>query len=433
MAMLCRVLRARSRRRALQQSLILFSVQRQMLVKVYLLSLLLLLHYNVVTHDNRRPRRQRTCRRLPRNTGWWTNVKNNYSDEQFKKVFRVSRETFSYIFNRIKHDIEKASLAEEAIPGEVRLAVCLYRLGRGDYLYTISELTGFGVATTCQIVNEVSAAIVNNLWDETVTELFPRTADDFRTCMEEMEGEWQFPFCFGAFDGCHIPIKCPHGGAEACKEFYNFKNFYSIVLMALVDSKYRFIWASAGFPGNSHDAVILKSTNLYRSLITGQVIPSIAHDLNGSKIPPLLLGDGAFPFHTWLMKPYSNASLTSEQRYFNYRLSRARMVTEGAFGQLKGRWRILSRKCESKPENVKIFVLACIVLNNLCIKFQDVAPRQWDLSKDPFSNKRREKSEIRNLLLMSCCRTTTENNIDASKVRETLTNKFWLEKMEVTS
>ena len=95
MAMLFRVLRARSRRRALQQSLILFSVQRQMLVKVYLHSLLLLLHYNVVSHDNRSPRRQRTCRRLPGNTGWWTNVKNKYSDEQFKKVFRVSRETFS--------------------------------------------------------------------------------------------------------------------------------------------------------------------------------------------------------------------------------------------------------------------------------------------------------------------------------------------------
>ena len=250
--------------------------------------------------------------------------------------------------------------------------------------------------------------------------------------MEEIESEWQFHFCIGAFDGCHISIKCPLGGAEACKEFYNFKNFYSLVLMALIDSKYRFIWASAGFPGNSHDAVILKSTNLYKSLISHQVFQPIAQDLDGSEITPFLLGDGAFPFHTWLMKPYSNTSLKSQQRYFNYRLSRARMVTEGAFRQLKGRWPILLRKCESRPENVKAIVLACIVLHNLCIYFKDIAPRQWDLTKDPFSNKRRDKSEIRKLLLMNSCRTVTDKNINANKVREALRNKFWLEKMDFT-
>ena len=51
------------------------------------------------------------------------------------------------------------------------------------------------------------------------TELFPCTVEDSRTCMEEMEGEWHFSFSFGAFDGCHIPLKCPHRGAEACKDF----------------------------------------------------------------------------------------------------------------------------------------------------------------------------------------------------------------------
>ena len=101
-------------------------------------------------------------------------------------------------------------MVKEAITAEVHLAVCPYRLGRGDYLYTISEMTGFAVATICQIVNEVLAAVVNNLWDETVTEIFPCTAQDFRIYMEEMESERRFPFCIGAFDGCHIPIRCPH-------------------------------------------------------------------------------------------------------------------------------------------------------------------------------------------------------------------------------
>lgn len=32
------------------------------------------------------------------------------------------------------------------------------------------------------------------------------------------------------------------------------------MLMAMVDSKYTFVWGSCGFPGNSHDAIIFKST-----------------------------------------------------------------------------------------------------------------------------------------------------------------------------
>jgi hypothetical protein len=76
----------------------------------------------------------------------------------------------------------------------------------------------------------------------------------------DMEEIWQFPCCWAAVDGCHISIKCPDGGAEAAKEYHNFKNFYSIVLMGLVDAKYRFVWASVGFPGNTHDAMILQAT-----------------------------------------------------------------------------------------------------------------------------------------------------------------------------
>jgi hypothetical protein len=35
-----------------------------------------------------------------------------------------------------------------------------------------------------------------------------------------------------AIDGCHIPNKCPPGGKNACKEYHNYKNFFSVVLMA---------------------------------------------------------------------------------------------------------------------------------------------------------------------------------------------------------
>ena len=44
------------------------------------------------------------------------------------------------------------------------------------------------------------------------------------------------------------------------------------------------------------------------------------------------------------------------------------MVTKCAFGQLKGRWRLLYRKSEVSQHSLKMSVLAYIVLHNLCIE-----------------------------------------------------------------
>ena len=197
------------------------------------------------------------------------------------------------------------------------------------------------MATVHQIVKEVCEAIIRNLWKVSVQVDFPTTEQNFIDKMVDMKTLWQFQCCWGAIDGCHIPIQCPPGGAKACKEYHNFKNFYSIVMMAIVDAQDRFIWASVGFAGNSHDSVIFQSTELWHDITENNIIPSITQVVEGTEVYPMILGDSAFPFRVWLMKPYGNANLSPEESYFNYHLSRARMVTERAFGQLKSRWRVL--------------------------------------------------------------------------------------------
>ena len=64
------------------------------------------------------------------------------------------------------------------------------------------------------------------------------------------------------------------------------------------------------------------------------LLQSIGKSVGEVNVPPLIT-NSAFPLRTWLMKSYTNAVLSPQQRYFNHRLSRARMVTEGAYGQLK--------------------------------------------------------------------------------------------------
>lgn len=198
--------------------------------------------------------------------------------------------------------------------------------------------------------------------------------------------------------------------------------------MALVDSNYRFIWGTCGFPGNSHDSIILQSTQLWKNITENNYVPSIAQDVNGINVPPLILGDSAFPLSPWLMKPYTNATLTVEQRYFNYRLSRARMVTEGAFGQLKSRWRVLLRKCDSNHEAVRNSTLACMVLHNVCIERGDTISKKQDITLDPLTNEKRPRVEVRKLLKMRSCEKIRDNSAQGTIVRNGLARKLMLER-----
>ena len=129
------------------------------------------------------------------------------------------------------------------------------------------------------------------------------------------------------------------------------------------------------------------------------------------------------------MKPYKNAVLNPQQRYFNYRLSRGRIVTEGAYGQLKGRWRLLLRKKnESDKEHVRTATLACMVLHNVCLmkkglhskkaRFKNWSTWQWKGNKD----------EIRRLLLMREFRSVHGVLGEATRVRDALCGKLLVEK-----
>ena len=430
LAMLQNVIAARRRRERLQQAIISSVLRRRhqgLQVCMLLLLILTALQSAVASMPERRAR---SSRRLPRNKGWWDLVWTTYLGKRFKKTFRVSRETFLLILDAIRGDIEKENVSEAPVPPDMRLGICLYRLGRVDYYHTIAELAGLGEATVCNIVRDVSKTSVERLLERYVEDNFPRDEEQLIVKMEEMEQEWQFPYAYAAIDGCHIPIKCPAGGLESSKEFHNFKNFYSIVLIAMIDAKYKFVWASAGWPGNSHDAIIFQATDLYKKLSEDRVLPYIVYEEKGTKCHPMILCDSAFSFKSWLMKPYTNAVLTAQQRYFNYRLSRARMVSERAYGKFKGRWRVLLRKAENVKETVHVGKLACVVLHNICIECGDVAARNWDLTVDPATNQRRTREEVRETLVLTHCAPRRDTNREAALIRDCLKDKFYSEKKQ---
>lgn len=69
--------------------------------------------------------------------------------------------------------------------------------------------------------------------------------------------------------------------------------------------------------------------------------------------PHFFVGDPAFPLRTNLMRAYPGRCLPRDRKVFNYRISRARVVIENAFGILVARWRILRTNINASPENAE--------------------------------------------------------------------------------
>lgn len=77
------------------------------------------------------------------------------------------------------------------------------------------------------------------------------------------EETWNFPHCLGAIDGKHIQLQAPIGSGS---EYFNYKNTFSVVLMAVVDANYNFIYANVGCQGRISDGGVFRNTSFSKLL-----------------------------------------------------------------------------------------------------------------------------------------------------------------------
>ncbi|CAB3985226.1 Hypothetical predicted protein [Paramuricea clavata] len=89
--------------------------------------------------------------------------------------------------SRIRPVLQRQNVTEEPISPEERLGICLYRLGRGDYFYTIAEMVGRGISTVSAIVQEVSEVLVEHLWHEAISSNLPKCREGFEKKIVDME------------------------------------------------------------------------------------------------------------------------------------------------------------------------------------------------------------------------------------------------------
>ena len=200
-----------------------------------------------------------------------------------------------------------------------RLALTLRFLASGESLWSLAVQFRCGKSTACTIVKHISDALYQAFSANYLSA--PESEIEWEKVAEEFYAKWNFPLCLGALDGKHVRMKCP---AKAGSLFYNYKQFHSIVLLALVDANYKFIVIDVGSAGREGDAAIFQTSSLAEMMRNNTLqIPNPAKLPKSNDIfPYTIVGDEAFPLQTNIMRPYpgrKTGTLPLVKKIFNYR------------------------------------------------------------------------------------------------------------------
>ena len=212
----------------------------------------------------------------------------------------------------------------------------------------------------------------------------PRNQEEMRRRVAEFEAKYGMIQAFGCVDGTHIPILRP---AESSQDYYCYKGFFSLNAQAICDYRGHFMDVECRWPGSVHDAKVFANSSINKAMRLGKLAGTYQCDITGfKKIPNYLIGDPAYPLLPFCQKEYDTCQ-SNGQVLFNNLLRAARNPIECAFGRLKARWSILTRKIDLKIERVPTVVYACFVLHNFseqhnCYVDEELVAQQITIARD---------------------------------------------------
>lgn len=226
-------------------------------------------------------------------------------------------------------------------------------------------------------------------------------------------------------DGKHIVIKQPKNSGSY---FFNYKGSFSVVLLALADANYKFLYVDVGCNGRISDGGVFRNSSLSSAMENNLLNIPMPRYIGDVLLPYVIVADDAFPLKENIMKPYPSRALTKKKRITNYRISRARRVSENAFGIMANRFRVFLSPMELNPENVEKIVLASCVLHNY---LRDKSPLQY-LPPGSVDNENVETGNIEHAQWRSTPNAmhqlvvTGRNNytLSAKEVRDNFSNYF---------
>ncbi|CAD6231123.1 unnamed protein product [Miscanthus lutarioriparius] len=321
-----------------------------------------------------------------RSRAWWDRCNSaDYPEEEFRRAFRMGRETFDMICDALGSSVAKEdTMLRAAIPVRQRVAVCIWRLATGEPLRLVSKRFGLGISTCHKLVLEVCAAIKSVLMPRFLQWPDESAAARFKETFERSSG---VPGVIGAMYTTHIPIIAPKISVAAYfnrrHTERNQKTSYSITLQGVVGPDGAFTDVCIGWPGSMPDDQVLEKSMLHQRAAAGMMHES------------WLVGGASYPLMDWVLVPYTHPNLTWTQHAFNEKVGELRRVAVEAFARLKARWACLQKRTEVKLQDLPVVLGACCVLHNICeLRGEEVDPAiRCDLVDDETTPENPVRSE----------------------------------------
>ncbi|KAK6161992.1 hypothetical protein DH2020_001833 [Rehmannia glutinosa] len=292
-----------------------------------------------------------------RSKDWWDQCNSpDFPEEEFKKAFRMGKDTFDMICNELSSVVAKENtMLRDAVPVRQRVAVCIWRLATGEPLRLVSKKFGLGISTCHKLVLEVCSAIRNVLMPKYLR--WPEE-ESVRRIKEEFESMSGIPNVVGSMYTTHIPIIAPKISVAAYfnrrHTERNQKTSYSITVQGVVDPRGVFTDVCIGYPGSMPDDQVLEKSTLFQRANAGFY--------QGVWI----VGGSGYPLMDWVLVPYTQQHLTWTQHAFNEKIGEIQGIAKESFARLKGRWACLQKRTEVKLQDLPVVLGACCVLHNIC-------------------------------------------------------------------
>ncbi len=135
----------------------------------------------------------------------------------------------------------------------------------------------------------------------------------------------------------------------------------SVVFQAMCDASGIFTNVVGPWPGSVNDQRVMRNSTLFDRGWARTLLP------NGME--GYVIADSGYMLTPWCMTPYDRrggAVVTADQRRFNFRFNKTRVVIEHAFGRLKGRFRCLLDRLHTTRDYWTDMVMTCFTLHNFC-------------------------------------------------------------------
>jgi hypothetical protein len=241
-------------------------------------------------------------------------VRNSFCFDSF--VFGIHARLFERIYRMNRDDFDNLSKLLPSQNGRMeastRLSLTLRWLAGGSYL-------------DISLSHYVSISSFYYILDRTIIELNAILNVEFKfnnaAYLDEASmafsrnGQSALSGCVGTLDGIAIKIQEPCRGSVADPSTcFNRKGFFALCVQAMCDSRYCFTFASAIFPGSTHDSTAFAMSSLSRLLTSAsELLPGY-----------WIAADDAYVCSERLITPWPGRNLSRSQDAFNYWQSSAR-------------------------------------------------------------------------------------------------------------